>query len=198
MELHHFFPYSNTEGSSMVGLKTQQMQQIAANNPPLTNTELENIISQHHLFLQSGGAGGRWKTLSVSGFIFAIYTGVEATAGEQAVFEKKNISKKLDLQEVLLPFSNFCAVHCINQDFSEADLSHSLMTDAMLNYTIFADANLSNVDFSRASLRNVSFMNTNLRGADFENCDLTGADFRGAILDGSRFPGAILKDVIYK
>lgn len=195
MDLNTIFPYCNLTGSDTQGLKTLLMQQMAANKPPLTLEQLENIVTEHHVFLQAGGAGGRWQTLSVSGFIFPLYQGVEQTAGVQANFEKKHIPSSLDLQELLLPFSNFCAVHCKNQDFTEADLSGSLMTDAMLQHTIFADANMQNVDFSRANLRYASFMNANLRGCDFENCDLTGADFRGSILEGSEFPGAILTDV---
>lgn len=197
MDLNTIFPYSNLVGSDTQGLKTLLMQQMAANTLPLTSDQFETILTEHHVFLQAGGAGGRWQTFSVSGFILPIYQGIEATEGTQANFEKKHIPSSLDLQEVLLPFSNFCAVYCKNQDFTEADLSSSLMTDAMLQHTIFADANLQNIDFSRANLQYASFMNANLKGCDFENCDLTGADFRGAILDHSRFAGAILADIKY-
>ena len=197
MDLDTIFPYCNVVGSDTQGLKTLLMQQMAANTPPLTSDEFETILTEHHIFLQAGGAGGRWQIFSIKGFTWPLYRGIEATEGTQANFEKRHIPSSLDLQEVLLPFSNFCAVHCKNQDFTEADLSGSLMTDAMLQQTIFADANLQNIDFSRANLQHASFMNANLKGCDFENCDLTGADFRGAILDRSQFAGAILTDVKY-
>lgn len=197
MDLHNIFPYSNLEGGSTQGLKTHLMQQISKKAQPLSVDAFQTIVAAHHLFLRSGGAGGKWQTLSLSGLILAIYTEAKGEEGKQANFEQTHIPTSLDLQELLLPFSNFCGVFCKNQDFSEADLTGSLMTDAYLVQTIFADANLKNVDFSRANLRKASFMNANLKGADFENADLTGADFRGAILDGSRFPGAILKDVKY-
>ncbi len=197
MDLYDVFPHADRNGASTSGLKTQLMQQIAENATPITTDKFKLIVADHHLFLRSGGAGGKWQTLSVSGLILAIYTGAKGEEGTQANFERTHIPTSIYLQELLLPFSNFCGTFCKNQDFSEADLSGSLMTDAYLERTIFADANLQNVDFSRANLRNVSFMNANLKGTDFENADLTGADFRGAILDGSRFPGAILKDVKY-
>lgn len=191
------FPLSNEKGGSTAAIKTQQMQQIAQQKTPLTSSEIRVIIEQHHQFLSTGGAGGKWKTLQIQGMVIGIYIGADANAGIQAVLEKRHISDEIDLQEIVLPFANFCGVYCRNQDFSEADLSHCLFTDALLENTIFADTKLQHSDFSRANLRHASFMNADLRHTDFENCDLTKADFRGALLEGARFPGAILKDVVY-
>jgi uncharacterized protein YjbI with pentapeptide repeats len=196
-DLKTVFPYSDVLGSDTSNIKTQNMQKVAASKPSLTSEEIKNMIIQHHQFLSTGGAGGNWQTLLLQGMVIGIYVGVDAVSGTQAIFEKRHIDATIDLQEVILPFANFCAVFCQNQDFSEANLSHCLFTDADLENTIFADADLKNCDFSRANLKNVSFMNADLRGTDFENCDLTNADFRGAFLEGSRFPGAILKGVKY-
>jgi uncharacterized protein YjbI with pentapeptide repeats len=186
------FPLSNQKGADK-----SEMQQIAQQKTPLSEQEIKEIIQQHHQFLSTGGAGGTWQTLQLQGMVIGIYVGADANAGTQAVLEKRHISDVIDLQEIVLPFANFCGVYCRNQDFSEADLSHCLFTDAYLENTIFADTKLQNSDFSRANLRNVSFMNADLRNADFENCDLTKADFRGALLEGAKFPGAKLKGIIY-
>lgn len=196
-DLTTVFPYSDVLGSDTSNIKTQKMQKVAAAKPSLTSDEIKNMIIQHHQFLSTGGAGGNWQTLLLQGMVIGVYVGVDAASGTQAIFEKKHIDSTIDLQEVILPFANFCAVFCRNQDFSEANLSHCLFTDADLENTIFAEADLKNCDFSRANLKNVSFMNADLRGTDFENCDLTNADFRGAFLEGSRFPGAILKGIKY-
>lgn len=191
------FPLSNQKGADKSAIKTQKMQQIAQQKTPLSEQEIKEIIQQHHQFLSTGGAGGTWQTLQLQGMVIGIYIGADANAGTQAILEKRHISDTIDLQEIVLPFANFCGVYCRNQDFSEANLSYCLFTDAYLENTIFADTKLQNSDFSRANLRNVSFMNADLRNADFENCDLTKADFSGALLEGAKFPGAILKGVIY-
>ncbi len=195
--LKDIFPLSEQAGSSTSGLNSTLMQQMSASAKALTKPQLKSMLEKHHVFLASGGAGGRWQTVHVSGLVLGIYTGPKNKEGEQANFERKNLPPRLEWAGLDLPFANFCGCHAKRVDFSDTDLSHSLMTDAMLDETIFADANLSHVDFSRASLKNASFMNANLQDADFENCDLTGCDFRGANLEDSRFPGAILKDVIY-
>ncbi|MFK7948830.1 MAG: pentapeptide repeat-containing protein [Saprospiraceae bacterium] len=196
-EILALFPMADVSGSDTTTIKTQQMQKVAQIKTPLTLLEIKNMIEQHHQFLSTGGAGGKWQTLLLSGMVIGIYVGAESTAGNQAIFEKQHISSEFDLQEVTLPFANFCGVYCKSQDFSEANLSHCLFTDAYLENTIFMDTNLQKSDFSRANLRNVSFMNADLRGADFENCDLTNADFTGAYMDNTRFPGAILKNITY-
>jgi len=191
------FPLSNQKGGDTTAIKTKKMQEVAQQKTPLTEQEIKAIIQQHHQFLSTGGTGGKWQTLQLQGMVIGVYVGADANAGTQAILEKRHISDTIDLQEIVLPFANFCGVYCRNQDFSEANLSHCLFTDALLENTIFADTKLQHTDFSRANLRNVSFMNANLQHADFENCDLTNADFRGALLDNAKFPGAILKGVKY-
>ncbi len=189
------FPLAGTSGADTTNIKTKQIQKVALLNTPLTFPEIKEITRQHHLFLSTGGAGGFWKTLLLQGLVVGFYVGAESSDGIQAVLEQQHLTSSIELQELTLPFANFCGVYCRSQDFSESDLSHCLFTDAYLENTIFADANLQKSDFSRANLRNVSFMNADLRGCDFENCDLTNADFRGAYLEGTRFPGAILKNI---
>ncbi len=196
--IYHFFKKSERSGSSTANLKTQVMQQHAANSQTVSQAQLEATIEAHHQFLSNGGAGGRWKVLNINGFVFGVYTGQDSKSGKQANFEQYNLSSKvLDTCELQLPFTNFCGAYGKYQDFSDADLSYSLFTDTNFEQAIFADANLSFSDFSRSNLRETSFMNANLENCDFENCDLTGVDFRGANWQGAKFPGAILKDILY-
>ncbi len=195
--LSRIFPMSDAPGASVAGLKTLQMQQNAELRPPMKGSELKGILEKHHRFLSTGGAGGKWETVHVSGLVLGIYTGAKAREGEQANLDRKHIPDTLELTGIPLPFANFCGCFAKGVDFSEADLSSSLFTDSMLENSNFGEANLDGVDFSRANLRNACFMNANLTGTDFENCDLTGADFTGAILTDSRFPGADLTGVKY-
>jgi hypothetical protein len=202
LDLHAFllkdiFPLSDQPGSSTAAINSRLMNQMALSAPPVKPAELKRIMEAHHQFLSSGGAGGQWQTVHVSGLVLGIYTGSRHKEGEQAAFDRRHLPPKLDMAGIPLPFANFCACHAPKVDFSDADLSHCLFTDAMLQGCLFAETNLSGTDFSRASLQGANFMNANLYGADFENCNLTGANFRGADLRESRFPGAILKDVVY-
>ena len=196
--IHHFFKKSDHSGSITTNLKTQVIQQNAANSQSISQAQLEATVEAHHQFLSNGGAGGRWKTFEVGGFVFGVYTGQDSKEGKQANFEQHNLSAKtLDTCELQLPFTSFCGAYGKYQDFSDSDLSYSLFTDTNFEQAIFADANLSFSDFSRSNLRKTSFMNANLEHCDFENCDLTGADFRGANWKNAKFPGAILRDILY-
>ena len=198
--IYHFFEKSNQKGANSTNINTLFIQNKASKKTPPSQEELDIIIQKHHHFLSTGGAGGKWKTFHLpgQGLAFGVYTNAQSDKGEQASFEQKRLAAPaLDTVKLLLPFCNFCGMYAKGQDFSESDLSYSLMVDATFENAIFADANLEYADFSRANLRQVSFMNANLKGVDFENCDLTGADFRGANWKGARFPGAILKDIKY-
>lgn len=197
MLLSHVFPLSDQNGADTSAIKTTQLHLLAQVSKPITNSELEEVLAQHHLFLQTGGMGGRWQTLLINGLVIGDYVDAEGQEGKQASFERRCFAKQLDLVDVELPFANFCSVYAFEKKFINADFSYSLMTDAFMEGCNFTNANLQGVDFSRSNLRSVDFTNANLQGADFENCDLTAANFEGAKLDGSRFPGAILDQVKY-
>lgn len=191
------FPFSNQAGADMSGINTFLVQQIAAQAPALDPAILDKKLTAHHLFLSTGGAGGYWKTLLLKGMVFGIYNGPESKSGEQASFEHQHLSENISFIKIELPFSNFCAVYAPQIDFTKANLSHCLLTDAFLRGANFSNARLCKSDFSRANLSKASFVNTDCTGVDFENCNLQGADFTNACLRGARFPGADLEGVKY-
>lgn len=162
----------------------------------LNQDHIVQMLKKHHAFLASGGAGGRWKLLQVGDLVLGFYDWDKDTEGEQAIFERINLTKTA-LKKLAFPFANFCGVFAKETDFSFSDMSYSIFTDATLESTSFEGAYLKNVDFSRANLKGANFINANLSGADFENCDLCEADFTGAKLDTARFPGTNLKGVKY-
>lgn len=190
------FPLADQVARKMP-IKTRKMQEKAYHEGALSAEELSEMVVAHQAFLNSGGIGGEWQLIAIKGQALGVYKSKEYERGQQAILDMKKMDHSLELQELFLPYSSWCGVYAKAQDFSDVDLTSSLLTDANLEKTIFADANLENVDFSRSNLKQASFVNANLKGADFENCNLTGADFRGAILDGSQFRGAILKDIIW-
>jgi len=195
--LYQIFPFSNEKGGETNGINTYLLHQQTKQAPTLSPTKLIDIITQHHNFLNSGGAGGNWKVLLIRDFVTGIYEGVEGTDGIQACFERKHLGKKLDFINQLIPFANFCNVYAPAINCSNADLSYCLFSDSFLEQAVFTKTNLAYTDFSRANLKDVNFVSANLQGADFENCDLTNADFSGANLKGARFPGTKLNGVKY-
>ena len=166
------------------------LRQMAKNDSSISLKQLEEIIEKHHQFLMEGGHGGQWKVIEIRGIVTAFYDCQnKPKTGEQAIFERKNITH-LSFEKIELPFSNFCAAFAEGTDFSNANFEKSLFTDAFLEGANFSESDFSGVDFSRSDLRNANFQNTNLTGADFENCNLEGANFQGAKLDKSKFVGA--------
>jgi hypothetical protein len=187
------FPHSNTESSRSMDIA--MIESLAKSTAPLGKKEWKAIVDEHKRFLQSGGAGGSWQLLSVSGLPLNMYIGAQANEGTQAVLRLKNIAgaqaKKADLS-----YADLAGCYAKDANFSQADLSHAVATDAILEGAQFEGAKLQRVDFSGSRLAGANFRKADLTGADFECADLTGADFSGAILEGARFPGAILKDII--
>lgn len=168
------------------------LRQMAENGEKVSPAELEEKIENHHQFLMSGGVGGSWKVLEIRGIVTAFYEHeIETTEGEQALFERKNLTK-LSFEKIELPFSNFCSAFAEGVNFSNSIFEKSIFTDAFLQGANFNNSIFTNVDFSRSDLRNVNFENCDLRNTDFENCDLRGANFENAKLEGASFINCIL------
>ncbi len=193
--IEDYFPFCMQQGADSSLIDKQRIKQLASQHPPLTEKYIANTIKAHLVFLQNGGAGGHWKTIHVKGIVLAIYFGEEVPFGKQASFELQHFSPKSKLNQVILPFSNFCGSFIEAVSFQNSDLSYSIFTDVAGQNANFQNAQLAYTDFTRANLENANFQNANLVGSDFENCNLSGADFRGANLSQTRFPGAILKKI---
>jgi len=188
------FPFCDQPGDDFSDIDRVHLRKIATQSISLTQREFIRVLAEHARFLQTGGGGGHWETINVNGVIVGAYSGLNQTEGAQAVLNNRNLLK-LELQGILLSYANLVGIFAERQNFSSANLSHCLITDAMLAEANFTSANLLGVDFSRSDLRGCNFSGANVKYADFENCDLTGATFMGARLDHSRFPGAILENV---
>ncbi|MEM1319270.1 MAG: pentapeptide repeat-containing protein [Bacteroidota bacterium] len=195
--LRTIFPQADEPGAALPNINLRQLRQIAVATLPPTPQELSQCIIAHHQFLNSGGAGGSWKTLLVNGLVLGFYSGAEGRRGKQASFEHRCLTGLTGLAGQQLPYANCCGTLAEGLDATAADLSYCLFSDAWLPKATFDEALLRQSDFSRAHLVGASFAGADLRRADFENCDLRGADFSGALLAGARFPGANLEGVKY-
>lgn len=80
-------------------------------------------------------------------------------------------------------------------DFFQANLSGTLLKNAVLNEAQFYEASLLGTKFNKAKLRNANFNSAVLQYVDFSEADLTGASFDNAKLREVNFTGAILDGV---
>jgi uncharacterized protein YjbI with pentapeptide repeats len=194
--LRRVFEGYGLAANDISGLKTPQIQALAAAAKPFTNEQLIEAVALHHLFLAMGGAGGKWRVAAIEGWTVGVYSIAPPKEGQQLHFEGKNL-RLLDLRDLRLPFANFCGCCATGTAFAKGDFSYSLFADALLDTADFQQAKLCGCDFSRASLRGANFGGADLSGTDFEHCDLTGACFTRAKLLGSNFAGAILEQICY-
>lgn len=194
--LKDIFPLSNKAGNKISHIDTKLMQDMAKKFNALTPSEINTILQEHQLFLENGGANGKWQTILVSSLVMGVYYGAKTTVGKQADFYQKKIIA-IDFSKINLTAANFIGSYAEKIIARHTNFHKAIFTDAWWVGTDFEGSDLTETDFSRGNFSNCNFKNCNLQFADFENCNLTGADFTGANLGDSRFPGAILKDVKY-
>lgn len=196
-ELRDRFPECDLPGAPYPGINHLLIRQKALQSRPLSPKELQRIAREHLQFLESGGAGGRWRKLHINGLVVGLYEGAEGEEGKQATLEGRNAPEGFSPKELELAFSNFCGFYGPSASFEGACLAFSLFTDAVLTGTSFDRALLHNTDFSRSDLRGASFRQARIEGADFENCLLQSADFRGCLTEQACFRGTRLEDIVW-
>jgi uncharacterized protein YjbI with pentapeptide repeats len=106
--------------------------------------------------------------------------------GKQAEFEVSDRGK-------LIKGKRCIACRLDNNNFAKAELSGALLDQSSLNGTDFSSANLTLAIFSDADLTRANFHRANLHKAAFYGAKLFGADLRGANLSGSKLVYAKLK-----
>ncbi len=195
MNKEEFFPLYHQPGATSI-LNQELMHQMSKTSEPITDNQLEQMLNEHQMFIESGGRGGKWQTFEVAGLTLAVYTGATAAKGEQASFANSNLSL-LQFSGLSLECCDFVNVLYENGSFRNSNLNNSIFIDSVLLHIDFSGADLTGCDFSRALMMNCQFDNSNLSSCDFENCNLSNSIFTGAKTIGSRFPGAILENVIF-
>ena len=168
---------------------------LAASAELIPQSEFDQMLREHQRFHSSGGGGGRWQTLDVSGITMGVYQPDHtAKRGTQADLSRRRLDG-LNLRDAKLPFANLAGVLCKDQDLGGAVLIGALLVDGDFSGSRFDRAVMKGADLSRTHLRGCSFRGADLERCDFQDCDLTGADFRFAIVSQTRFQGATLTDV---
>lgn len=143
---------------------------------PMKPEAFKKLLEDHNEFLQSGGAGGSWKTMSIGegpkGMVIGVYTGAGGLRGKQATPFQTNL-EGLPLVGVQLPYANLIGVMCRNQNLEGANFEGTVATDSDFSGSSFKNANLRKADFSRSILLNCDFTGADLTDADFENAEVT-------------------------
>lgn len=172
------------------------IRSLAESEKPLDQKAMDKATKAHLLFLDSGGRGGYFKRLNVSGLSLNVYE-KHSEDGKQLVMRSKSVKKGVSLAGKDLSYADFSGGIYEGVDFTGANLEGSILTNAFFSNAIFNKTNCTNVDFTDSDLRNVSFKEANLRKADFEIANCEGANFIDSDLTGATFPGANLKGIKY-
>jgi len=168
---------------------------------PITQDEFNALLEEHNKFINSGGAGGKWKAWVTDddekkGIVFGVYLGPEGYDGKQIDLSYNNL-KAISLESITLTYANLVGILCRNQNLKKIDLTGSFCIDSDFTGSNFEGADLTKVDFSRSLMRGCNLKNAILVGTDFENTDLTDADLTGAIVTPkTSFKNTILKNAV--
>jgi|GEM_PF-2159254 len=131
----------------------------------IPRNELEHILEQHKLWVESSGNKGKRAKLS----------GVDLTGIDLCIAE---------LTGADLSAANLCKIDLTGAELGGADFSRSFLGGSILKRAV-----LRRAIFNKADLRS-----TDLSNADLRNANLTQANISGAILSGANISGAILNN----
>ena len=160
----------------------------------ITIEELEMILKNHKLWLNSHGAEGEQACLS-----YMDLTGVNLENADLYManligtnLQGANLENK-DLRAV-----DFTWADLSNANMSGANLSYAIMDGADLSganmrYSRFIYASLANADMSMSDLQGAIFTAANLRGANLTCSYMSCADLRSANLEGANLTRANMK-----
>ena len=161
----------------------------------ITIEELEMILKNHKLWLDTHGAEGEQACLS-----YMDLTGVNLENADLYManligtnLQGANLENK-DLRAV-----DFTWADLSNANISGANLSYAIMDGADLSganmrYSRFIYASLANADMSMSDLQGAIFTAANLRGANLTCSYMSCAYLRSANLEGANLTNADLKD----
>ena len=183
----HLPPRANTMNRELI-------HSLAESNLPLSAEAVKETIAEHLIFLDTGGRGGQFTRLEVSGMPLNVYSET-ADAGTQLELRMKKLAMGTDLSNADLSNCDLSGVIAEGVNFSGAKMDGSILTDGFFRGANFDGVSLRDVDMTGADFRNASFKGADLKGADFEICDCEGADFRGAKIANALFTGANLTGI---
>jgi hypothetical protein len=139
----------------------------------MTKKELETIIEQHKLWLDSNETEGKCADLTSADLTGAYLSGADLTSAD-------------------LTHANLSGAYLSGANLSGADLSGADLSRAYLYGADLRCADLTHADLSYANLRCANLSGAYLSGADLSGAYLSGADLSGANLYDADLSGAYL------
>ena len=179
--------------------------------------ELETILNEHKIYIESGGIKGRKADLSYTKLIGADLRNVNLSFADlrcanlgHAKLSAANLSDSnlllanlelADLSSANLSNANMTrtdltAANLKNANLVNARLIHTTLTGSQMNYANLRNTALNYVNLSYADLRGADLRGTGLFFINFNNCRLSSAQFdmSTAIAD-SIFANTDLSDI---
>jgi len=146
------------------------MVRILSAKRAITTVEIESILLEHKMWLDT-----------------------EGNEGKRADFSDTQLCD-IELVDAYLAEACFIDADLQRVDFSGANLDKAEFNHANLRWAILDDVRCTNAIFTKADLSEATLHNAYLGGADFSKAILSGADFSGAYLSQSQkgAPGANL------
>ena len=138
--------------------------------------ELNEILEQHKLWIETNGAEGKRANLKDAYLRAANLLGARLN--------------RANLRYAYLNGAKLTGANLNGADLTGADLGGANLTDADLRGANLTDADLRGADLTGADLRGAD-----LTGADLTGANLTDANLTGANLTGANLTDAILPDV---
>lgn len=150
---------------------------LADSSEEISKEELERMLSEHTLFLENGGRGGKFQRLGLAGSLsLCVYTN-KSTKGTQFTISRKKLAPGTDLSKTDLSYADLSSAICEGVNFKGAKLEGAILTDSFFKGANFEKASLKNVDLSDSDLTETNFNDTRFLDTDFERATITGAQF---------------------
>lgn len=149
---------------------------LADSSEEISKEQLERMLSEHTLFLENGGRGGRFQRLGLSGLSLCVYSH-KSTKGTQFSIARKKLPPGTDLSRVDLSHADLSSCICERVNFKGAKLEGAILTDSFFKGANFEKASLKNVDLSDSDLTETNFTDARFLDTDFERATITGAQF---------------------
>lgn len=148
----------------------------------LSSEELQKIIADHKLWIESGRSEGKRAALHNTNLSGVSLIGVDL---DHANLSGSNLTFA-DLEESSFQGACFSGADLSGASFRSACLQDTLMDGATMTGTYFVSASLRGAGIRSANLTNAKLSYSELINVDLTNSDLTGADLYGAELRNAR------------
>jgi Pentapeptide repeats (8 copies) len=135
-----------------------------------SRADLDKILAQHKLWLESGGTSGAQEDLARADL------------------------RNARLGGALLAGANLSGAVLYDADLGAANLSGADLSDASLTGARLSEANLNGADLRGAEIADADLRRASLHMTDLSGADLTGTDVSNALVFSVRLSGANLKD----